>query len=81
MKIKLEIELEIPDECKEWSDGELSQYIFDGYTNYVTCEHSLEAVQWCVAMQRGEETGTHLFNWHKSWHNIAKAATCKIIVL
>lgn len=81
MKIKLEIELELPDECKEWSDGELSQYVFDGYTHYVTCQHSIDVVNWCVAKQRGEPTGTQIFHYHELWRDIARAAKYKIIVL
>lgn len=79
MKIKLEIELEIPDECKEWSDGELSQYVFDNYTNYVTVQHSSQVLD-CYDI-KDDFMKQHMIDHHKEWADIGKSAKVKIIVL
>lgn len=77
MKIKLEIELDLPEEYVEYSDAELGQVIFDYYTNYVTTRHLADAVRW---MGMGHSRNYHIVAHHEQWANIADSAKVKVIL-
>lgn len=74
MKIRLTIDLDIPDECRDWSDAALRQGIFDDYVNYNTIAHATAAVDWCKKAKVGtpEERPTEklIFEHHKLWTEI-----------
>jgi hypothetical protein len=81
MKIKLTIELDLPDECSSFSDGELSQLLFDEYVNYATCAHLEDATHWCCEARVGTEDENLqkkiIYEHHKIWGNICDAVTWK----
>lgn len=80
MKIKLEIELEMPDQYKDWPMIELRQLIFDRYVNYATCKHLHDAVQWMADAKDGKTVG-YIIDSHKEWANICDSAQFKVTVL
>lgn len=55
MKVRLTIDLELPEKFEEWPDLELSQFLFDSYVNYVTLQHYVEALHWAASAQLGSE--------------------------
>jgi hypothetical protein len=79
MKVKLNVELELPDYCKTWSDAEIQQLLFDEYVNHATCAHLEDATHWCCKARVGTEdedpTGRQIFEMHKNWGEICSNAT------
>lgn len=73
MKIQLTIELDIPDEMKEYSLPELQQWVFDGYVNYVTVSHYKDALTWMAepASVIQAKIALNHTNWG-DWANNAK---------
>lgn len=65
MKIQLTIELDIPDELKEYTLPELQQWVFDGYVNYVTVSHYKDALTWLASPE--SITKAEHVNTHKGW--------------
>jgi hypothetical protein len=69
MKVRLTIDLALPDELTDFSDGELSQFLFDVYTNFVVVQHLSEAVEWCARAKVGtdneEPTAKRIFDYHR----------------
>jgi hypothetical protein len=78
MKIKLTIELELPDDCNDWADAELQQLLFDEYVNHATCAHLEAATKWCAKAKVGSENedpgGKQIFEMHKNWGEICGKA-------
>lgn len=68
MKIKLEIELEVPDVCEEMPNDELDQLLFDTYINYVTISHHRDALRFM------SENVSDLANYHATWGDICSSA-------
>ena len=77
MKVKLSIELELPDSCKDFSHGELQQLIFDEYINHATCAHLEDAMKWLIKSQADlSDVGAKLiYEMHNNWADICKNAT------
>jgi hypothetical protein len=73
MKITLTIELDIPDECSEWSDGEIAQNVFDTYVAYVPKKHIQDVTQWIVEHAKtGNPTAKIIADHHELWYDITK---------
>lgn len=72
MKIQLTIELDIPDEIKEYTLPELQQWVFDGYVNYVTVSHYKDALTWMA--QPTSITQAEIVQNHDNWGNWANTA-------
>lgn len=77
MKIKLTIELDLPDEANDWSDAELRQVVFDSYINYATCQHMQDAVHWMARSAKSEpdSAGRAIAEIHSNWGDICSQAT------
>jgi len=77
-KVKLEIELDIPD-VSEFSDAEISQLVFDTYTNYVVVQHLQDAMYWLARPtsqdQPSKAADKLISQHHRIWAKIARAAT------
>ena len=69
MKVRLTIDLDIPDECGEWGDDFIYQYLFDVYVNYVTISHCRDAVQWCGKANESP-TAERIYKQHQLWGKI-----------
>lgn len=80
MKIKLEIELEMPDQYKDWPMNELHQLIFDSYVNYATCKHLDDVLQWMVDA-KDSKTVDYIIDMHKEWGKICASAQFKVKVV
>lgn len=76
MKIKLEIELEVPD-VENMTAEQLSQVMWDGYVNYVTRRHAEDALKWCARMSR-ETSAAAIYKHHDTWTDIAASAVWRI---
>lgn len=78
MKVKLNIELELPAECDDWSDAELQQLLFDEYVNHATCSHLEDATHWCAKAKVGTDnedpSGKMIFEMHRTWGGICQNA-------
>jgi hypothetical protein len=85
MKIKLDIELDLPDECKDWSYAELQQLLFDEYINHATCCHLEAATKWCAKAYTNDEGKSpegrvkdegakRIMDTHKLWGEICDKA-------
>lgn len=78
MKVQLTIDLILPDDCQEMNDAEISQVLFDGYTNYVTVSHARDAVKWCARGKIGsdneDKVAKHIYKYHETWRNVADQA-------
>ena len=82
MKIKLIIELELPDQTpevlEEYNEA-LGQLLFDDYINYVTINHMSDAVEWCSKGRLGSEkedlAAKQIYQHHKTWGRICRDAT------
>lgn len=78
-KITLTIELEIPN-VENWTDGELSQLIFDEYINHATCSHYEDATHWMAESGKREKEGKDTFaanqiaKMHQTWGEICSKA-------
>lgn len=70
MKIKLEIELDVPG-VEAYSEPELRQLMFDAYINYVTQQHMMDAVRW-------HNKDAIIAEYHSNWGEIASQATWEI---
>lgn len=79
MKVKLNVELDLPDDCEGWSDAELQQLLFDEYINHATCAHLEDATHWCcearVGMPDEDATKKIIFEHHQLWGEICSNAT------
>lgn len=76
MKLRLTIDIELPDNCAEWSDAELRQVVFDAYINYNTCSHLQDAMKWLVESGKREDATTAkiIQKHHNDWADISSAA-------
>jgi len=74
MKVKLEIELELPDKYQDWSNEELQQLLFDEYVNHATCAHAEYAFDWCSKASDEDEGAKLILEDHRMWNKICKAA-------
>lgn len=79
MRVKLTIELDLPEECSSFSRGELSQLLFDEYVNHATCSHLEDATRWCCEARVGTESEDSqkkaIYEHHKIWGSICANAT------
>lgn len=78
MKVKLEIELDIP-EIEGWSPGEVGQLVFDAYTNYVTVSHLEDAMHWLCKPEDGGTT-KQIVDYHNTWAGISRDAKTKMVI-
>lgn len=79
MKIKLTIELDLPDDAPELTDqGLLSQLVFDTYINYATCKHFEDSVNWLAKGKVGSDNECPrtklLYQHHDIWGKICRNA-------
>jgi hypothetical protein len=77
MKVRLTIDIELPDVCAEASDDELRQNLFDDMINYMTCCHLRDALTWtakAVKMPTGQRIADH----HSLWADICEKAEWSI---
>lgn len=78
-KIILTIELEIP-EIEDFSDGEISQLVFDEYVNHATCSHYEDACTWMAYQSIAEKEGKEAISekmitkMHQTWGDICSKA-------
>lgn len=71
MKVKVEIELEIPGDGKECTEQYLHQYVFDGLTNYACTRHLSDALKWMVEdAKEGSTNCEQLVEYHQKWGRI-----------
>jgi hypothetical protein len=77
MKIKITVELDIP-EFDDQSNEEMTQNIFDAYTNYITCKHLEDALKWCSRARIGTENedpvAKAIYSHHDTWADICGQA-------
>lgn len=78
MKVRLTIDLDLPE--AEYSEVtlELMQNVFDAYTNYVTCSHLQDALRWCVRGKVGSDSedpaAKRIYEYHNLWADISANA-------
>lgn len=88
MKIKVTVELEIPDVVDDrvdlkseytkgitWEMAHVIQDVFDNFTNYAVCAHHADAIKWIVK-SKGDESGMeyHIVTQHQKWADILDKA-------
>tara|TARA_Y100000310_G_C20622404_1_gene784087 strand:+ start:302 stop:565 length:264 start_codon:yes stop_codon:yes gene_type:complete len=79
MKVKLNIEIELPDEFSDYSHAEMQQLLFDEYVNTVACSHLRDAVEWCGEARVGtadeDSNKKIIYEHHQAWGKICTQAT------
>ncbi len=76
MKIKLTIELDLPDTMSDWNDSELRQVVFDEYVNFSTISHLSESIDWKT---RGDSSLNEMIaQKHHDWSKICNSAVWEI---
>jgi hypothetical protein len=81
MKVKMTIELELPDETPEvlaeYRES-LGQLLFDEYVNYATCNHLKDALKWCAKGKVGSDDedprAKLIYQHHDTWGDICNNA-------
>tara|TARA_Y100000034_G_scaffold117749_1_gene157541 strand:+ start:3135 stop:3374 length:240 start_codon:yes stop_codon:yes gene_type:complete len=67
MKVRLEVDLELPDVCEKMSEGELQQLLFDVYVGYVSGCHLRDVTSF---MAKGMEPSNPVIRMHQTWAEI-----------
>lgn len=76
MKIRLTIELDLPDGYSKWPDAELRQLVFDSYVNYNTVAHMEDAI---ARFGKTDDAVSRMaYNHHKEWSAISGSAVFAI---
>ena len=76
MKVRLTIDLDLPDELTDYPDAELSQFLFDVYTNFVVVQHLSEALKWCAYQNpETDTTARRIFQYHREAGKYTKPVT------
>lgn len=78
MKIKLIIDIELPDECMKASEEELRQNLFDDVINYLTICHLRDALKWTVKTI-DTPNAKIIADHHKLWADICENARWNIV--
>lgn len=73
MKLRLVIDMELPDEISDYSDAELRQLVFDAYINYNTCSHLADSVEWLARSQQAPDdiVASQIYKHHTTWGKIS----------
>lgn len=81
MKVKLTVELDIPDDTPLLAGHErasLGELLSDAYTRYVTVRHCTDAMKWLVAAKLGtpneDAMAARLYKHHDAWADICDKA-------
>lgn len=74
MKLRLVIDMELPDEISDYSDAELRQLVFDAYINYNTCSHLADSVEWLARSQQSPDNAAapRIYKHHDTWGDISR---------
>lgn len=78
MKIQLTIVLDLPEETRGWSMGELRQNVFDAYVNYATVCHLRDACKWLCEKSPNAPI---IANHHSLWGDICNVDDFDLKVL
>lgn len=84
MKIKLVIDLELPDKYADMSGEHLRQILFDSYVNFATCHHLEEALHYGAEAHIGsdnEDTDLKIIaEDHAEWGDICRNAEWGFVI-
>lgn len=69
MKVKLNITLTLPDECRNASAKEFQQMIFDAYINYIRKSHAMDAVKY---FSKNSKESNKISDYHSLWADITE---------
>lgn len=64
MKVKLEIEFEVPDKLSKFSDAELRDVFWDEFLRYAVCSHLEDALKWAF---KGDANANLISEHHQLW--------------
>lgn len=83
MKVKLHIELELPEECEHLLKDELTELLYEYYVDFVTKAHHKKAITWFKkahrpTTQEAMESASLVHRVHKTWFQICKTAKLSI---
>ena len=84
MKVKVEIELDIPDELigdNEWTASFAAQNVHDNLTGFATRQHFKEELDWVVRSQEDESSRTEcerIAKDHDMWAHIINQASVTV---
>ncbi len=72
-KVTIIMTIDVPD-SEKYSDGELSQLLFDEVVNYATVTHLSDAVDWLSQSLSKQNTSEAIISeHHRIWGKIMKA--------
>lgn len=82
MKVRLTMEIELPDEMmggdEEYTDEEnlsyVHQLLFDNLTNFAVCKHIIERMEWLCRDASSPEVRDAIIQGHKQWQEILNKA-------
>lgn len=80
MLVRVTMDIEVPG-IEGWSDDEVNQLIFDTVTNYMSCQHQMDAIKW-LAQTKGKPISSHehrIFKYHETWAKILQDAQVRTI--
>ena len=71
-KVTITMTIDVPD-SENYSDGELSQLLFDEVVNYATVTHLSDAVDWLTqSLGKQDSSEAIISEHHRTWGNIMK---------
>jgi hypothetical protein len=77
MKVRMTIDLELPDKYNDWTKPELQQLLFDEYVNHATCSHFEDALNWCASWGNNQNNFQEkmIYESHSEWGRICSGAS------
>ena len=75
MKVKVTVELDIPDTSGPWEMAQVIQDVFDNFVNHAKTSHLEEAIEW-VTESKGDEFSPayQIYKHHRAWADIFSKA-------
>ena len=73
MKVKLEIEFEVPDKLSKFSETELREAYWEELLHYAQCKHLEDALRWHLRASAGETSDQIISDHHQLWAKYLQA--------
>lgn len=85
LRVRLVIDLDLPDECAQMTQPELRQLVFDDYIHYAAVSHMADATHWCARGNVGSDAEREpeklIFLHHRLWGKLCAKATWSMTTL
>lgn len=82
-KVKIEIELELPDEYDNWSVWEIEEIVNDEYVHKPASTHAMELCEWTAKKAENPDIQNQnelIAELHREWWHITRGLKANITV-